>query len=89
MFKIKSYKGKVMKKYCMPFLLLLCGCSFINSKLPENPPTQQEQACSEIRRNIVFNATSNASFSSSSPTQQAEMMRLYDKNNCDKILKNN
>ena len=69
------------------FLLpILCGCSYINSRLSTNPPTQQEQACSEIKRNIIFKPTSGQSVDVISATQQAEMMRLYDKKSCDKVL---
>ena len=69
-------------------LLLLNGCSYINSKLPKNPPSAKERTCAELRRNIIFNTTSMPNMTSSSPTKRAEMERLYQKNDCDNINKN-
>ncbi|GEM_PF-3855426 len=79
-------KDLVMKKYCMLFLLipLLCSCSYLDSRNATNPPTQREQLCSELKRNIIFNTASTPSMGAASPTQYAEMTRLYNKNNCDK-----
>lgn len=78
-----------MKKSYTLFLLLpiFCGCAYMNSKNSTNPPTQQEQLCSELKRNIVFNTASTPGIGAASSTQYAEMMRLYSKSGCDKIDK--
>jgi hypothetical protein len=78
-----------MKKSFTPFLLipLLCSCSYINSNSPTKPTTPQEQLCTELKRNLIFNTSSTSSIDSASTTQRAEMTRLYEKNNCDKIGK--
>ena len=67
--------------------MMTAGCSYIESKMPANPPTGKEQICSELRRNIIFNTTSMSSTATSSPTQRAEMDRLYKKNDCDNLNK--
>ncbi|EKE01109.1 MAG: hypothetical protein ACD_21C00212G0005 [uncultured bacterium] len=74
-----------MKKYCALLLLapMLYGCSYL--KAPANPPTPQEQLCSELKRNLIFNTVSTSPGSAASPTQSAEMMRLYEKHGCDKL----
>jgi hypothetical protein len=79
----------MMKKSYVLFLLmpLLCSCSYLDSRNATNPPTEREQLCSELKRNIVFNTASTPSTGAASPIEYAEMTRLYNKNDCDKILK--
>ncbi len=74
------------KNYTLLLLIsVLCGCSYVNSKAPATP---QEQLCSELKRNLIFNTASTPSGGdNASPTQNAEMMRLYEKNGCNKLEK--
>lgn len=78
-----------MKKSCALLLLipLLCSCSYLNSRNATNPQTQRERLCSELKRNIIFNTASTPATGTASPTQYAEMTRLYNKNGCDTIEK--
>ena len=68
---------------CLP---LLCGC-VSNTKVGSNAPTPQEQLCAELRSNLIFNTTETSPVVTASATQRADMMRLYHKNNCDKLKK--
>lgn len=61
--------------------LTLCGCAYNANK----PQTQQEQICSELKRDIVFDTASTPSTGSASSTQYAEMLRKYDKNGCNNL----
>jgi hypothetical protein len=76
-----------MKKSYALFLLIpaLCSCSYLNAKNATDPPTQKEQLCSELKRNIIFNTASTPATGTASPIQYAEMTRLYKKNNCDNL----
>ena len=78
-----------MKKYGALLLLIpiLCSCAYIGSKSISNSLSQQEQICSELKRNIIFDTASTPGTGSASSTQYAEMMRLYSKNGCDKLEK--
>jgi hypothetical protein len=81
-------RNNVMKKFAALFLIiLLSGCASSDSNPPGYIPTQNEQLCSELKRNIIFNSTSGPSFGAASATQKAEMYRLYDKYNCSKLDK--
>lgn len=66
----------------MAALLLTTGCHYLNSKMPENPPTGREQLCADLKRNLVFNSSTTTLIGNTSATQRATLMRLYDKNNC-------
>ena len=71
-----------MKKFfALIALSVLCGCSYNAHK----PQTQQEQICSELKRDIVFDTASTPSTGSASSTQYAEMLRRYDKNGCNNL----
>jgi len=75
-----------MKKLILLSLVFcLYGCT--NLKSSENLPTQQEQICRELKRSLIFNATSGPNFGAISDTQKANMMRLYDKYNCSRLEK--
>ena len=75
-----------MKKFTiLSLVFLLSGCA--NSTSSNNLPTQQEQLCRELKRDIIFNNTSGPNFGAASDTQKANMMRLYDKYNCSKLEK--
>ncbi|CAL7959727.1 exported hypothetical protein [Gammaproteobacteria bacterium] len=78
-----------MRKSYALFLLIpiLCSCSYLNARNATNPPTQKEQLCSELKRNIIFNTASTPTTGTASPTQYAEMTRLYRKNGCDNLEK--
>jgi len=78
-----------MKKFYILFLLIpaLYGCSYMNTRNATNPPTQKEQLCSELKRNIIFNTASTPATGAASTTQYAEMTRLYKKNDCDNLGK--
>lgn len=72
-----------MKKACALFLvILISGCTYSKSNSSTDSLTPKEQLCQELKRNIIFNATSGPTFGAASSTQKAEMYRLYDKNNC-------
>ena len=77
-----------IKKICSLSLLLLLvsGCSYLTPK-PSRPLTPREQLCTELKRNIIFNTASTHSIDAASATQRAEMIRLYEKNNCANIKK--
>lgn len=78
---------KIMKKIfgVLFFIVTLCGCVYSGSE--KYIPTQTEQLCHELKRNIIFNTTSGPTFGAASATQKAEMYRLYDKYNCGKLEK--
>jgi hypothetical protein len=79
----------MMKRLCVVLLstMMLCGCAYLSSKAQKNPPTPKERLCSELKRNIIFNTSSFQTGGEASPTQEAQMMRLYEKNGCDKLKK--
>jgi len=66
---------------------MLCGCSYLDARNATNPPSQKEQLCSELKRNIIFDTASTPATGAASPTQYAEMTRLYNKNGCDNLDK--
>ena len=66
-------------------ILILPGCNNLRSNV--NPPTQTEQLCSELKRNIIFNTASMPNIDKSSATQQAQMLHLYDKYDCKALEK--
>lgn len=76
-----------MKKYNTLFLLVLMlfGCSHFLPKNQADIPTPQEQSCSELKNNIIFNNPVNSSIDNSTATQQAQMIRQYKKHDCDKL----
>lgn len=63
-------------------VLLLTGCQYLSSKVPESPATGREQLCRDLKRNLVFNSSATTVIGNQSATQRAQLMRLYDKNNC-------
>jgi hypothetical protein len=74
-------------KILLSLLLCLCGCSYMKAKNANDPLTQQEQLCSELERNIIFNTASTPGTGTASSTQYNEMTRLYSKSGCDKLEK--
>jgi hypothetical protein len=61
-------------------IITLSGCSYFDSKT--NPPTQREQLCAELKRNLIFNTTSIPNIGNAPATQRAQSMKLYEKYNC-------
>jgi hypothetical protein len=74
--------GKISIILAVGTSALVAGCQYFNSKLPDNPPSQREQICSDLKRQIVFSTTQNTNMATAPVTERAEAMRLYDKNNC-------
>ncbi len=77
-----------MKK--LPLLLavamMLSACSHLIDENAKNL-TPRKKFCRELKRNIIFNSTSTPHLGAASATQQAEMLRLYDKNGCGRLEK--
>lgn len=77
-----------MKKiFTVLLTLTLYGCAYLNSRNENNPLSRQEQVCSELKRNIIFDTTGVTGIGTASSTEYAEMTRLYNKNGCDKLEK--
>gem|GEM_PF-4166344 len=70
-------------------LLVIAGCSYLDKKGAENlnPPSQRQQRCSNLQNQLAFDqsnfGTSNTTNVSAS--QEAEIVRLYDKYDCKKF----
>jgi len=80
-------KKKILAVVLTATLVLSSGCEYINSKLPKNPPSQREQICAELGRNLVFNSTSVTNIGTGSATQIAQSQRLYTKYHCEDFEK--
>lgn len=68
-------------------VIFLTGCSYLDSKAQENPPTLREQQCMALKNQLNFSKTDNMIGSSdisgeTSPTQKASLMQDYKKYNC-------
>ena len=62
------------------------ACSYFGPQPPTsyNPPTQREQRCSELKRQLIFYRTDmNSSANWSSPTKRAALMQQYEAAQCD------
>lgn len=73
-----------MKKLRIFFVLvpILAGCSFQHNETPNDTLSQNESICRDLKNNLTFNTTSSLNVNEALPTEEAEMMRLYNKYNC-------
>ena len=67
--------------------LLLSGCSWLNKKAKENPPSDKNMICSQIRQQMLFDPTSpNMEYSSGNAyTRQNQLLSQYKKFGCEKL----
>jgi hypothetical protein len=71
-----------MKKIILLTILIsLVGCSYINP----TKQTPQQQLCAELKNDIIFSNTPDAPTTTASVTRRTELVRLYEKNRCDKL----
>ncbi|HBS51582.1 MAG TPA: hypothetical protein DEA62_01135, partial [Coxiellaceae bacterium] len=84
--KITLRNNAMKKLWLLSFLIpILSGCFHSNLNSATNPPSQEVQLCTELKRNIIFNKTSTPSIGTASATQYTQMINLYDKYGCSKL----
>ncbi len=67
----------------------ISGCGLNSAFDMSKRDTSQNQLCSRLKRNIVFySMDQNHDTAWSSPAKQADILRQYQQNNCEEILKN-
>lgn len=80
-----------MKKNTLLIILvsILTGCTYFNSDQDsnQNSPTSTQRMCKELKRNLIFNSTSNFNMGKSSATERARMTKMYEKYGCANIDK--
>jgi hypothetical protein len=65
---------------------VLVACSYYNSKLEKNPPSQRQHFCSGIKQQLIFNQTTiGATSTQLDISQKSDLERQYQKYNCDKL----
>lgn len=68
---------------------VLAGCGLNSAFDMTKRDTTQNQLCSRLKRNIVFySMDQNHDTAWSSPAKQADILRQYQENNCEEVLKN-
>lgn len=68
-------------------ILLITGCSYFAAKNPDQlPNTRREQFCSNLKDKMVSNRVQGGLYSGSGqqilPTDSAQMMKAYKRNEC-------
>jgi hypothetical protein len=80
-----TFMNKKIVSLTMSSVILCLGltaCSYFNERLSSNPPTQREQNCLELKRNLTFDLASQTEGMTNSPIREAESARLYAKYKC-------
>lgn len=68
-------------------MLILAGCSWINNRAEQNPPSNKNMICAQLKHQMNFQQTSpNMEYSSGNAfTKQNQLLKQYRKFGCDKL----
>ena len=75
------------KKWLLLFILpSLASCANLyNKDITSETPGVNKQLCANLKRNISLNSVSSVSMDKATPTEKAQMIKMYEKSTCSRF----